>query len=73
MQCDEVLSIFPREIRDLIQSLHLSSEGLQEIRIRAERPVLIRYRNRELVTGRTVSRDQVAEILSYLGSYSLYA
>ena len=73
MQCDEVLSIFPKEIRELVQSLHLSPDGLQEIRIRAGRPILIRYRNRELVTGRTVSRDRTAEILAYLGSYSLYA
>ena len=73
MQCDEVLSIFPKEIRELVQSLHLSPDGMQEIRIRAERPILIRYRNRELVTGRTVSRDRTAEILAYLGNYSLYA
>ena len=73
MQCDEVLSIFPKEIRELVQSLHLSPDGLQEIRIRAGRPILIRYRNRELVTGRTVSRERTAEILAYLGSYSLYA
>ncbi len=73
MQCDEVLSIFPKEIRELVQSFHLSPDGLQEIRIRAGRPILIRYRNRELVTGRTVSRERTAEILAYLGSYSLYA
>ena len=73
MQCGEVLSIFPKEIREIIENLHLSPDGLQEMRLRSGRPVLIRYRNRELVTGRTVSREQVSEILAYLGGYSLYA
>ncbi len=73
MQCDEVLSIFPKELKELVESFHLPPAGLQELRLRAGRPVLIRYENRELMTGRTLSRDKINEILSYLGGYSLYA
>ena len=73
MRSDEILSVFPAEIRKAAEELRLSAGGLQEIRLRAGRPVLIRHGNREIMTGRTVSREQVQETLSCLAHYSLYA
>lgn len=73
MQKEEVLSIFPNLLREILAELQVDMESLQEIRIRAGRPVLAVCRNQEYVSRRIVQVRQVGEILAYLSNYSLYA
>lgn len=73
MRCEEVFSIFPNMLREALTELEVDAEDLQEIRIRAGRPVFMICRNREYISARTVTGAQVGEILAYLGNYSLYA
>lgn len=73
MQCKEVLSIFPNVLREVLEELKTDTDSLQEIRIRAGRPVLIQCKNREYISGRVLEGTQVREILAYLSNYSLYA
>lgn len=73
MQCEEILSIFPGMLREALAELRVNTNNLQEIRIRAGRPVTVLCGNREYISGRVTDGAQVSEILAYLSSYSLYA
>lgn len=73
MRCKEVLSIFPAKMQALIRGLGLSEENLQEIRLRAGRPLLALCAGREYRSGQAVSLDEMQETLAYLSGYSLYA
>lgn len=73
MRYDELFSIFPNAFRNMLEELQMDAEGLQEIRVRTGRPVLAVCHNREYHSGRSVSRAEISELLSYLANYSLYA
>lgn len=73
MRCEEVLSVFPNMLREILAELKVDTEKLREIRIRTGRPVIVLCGDRELVSGRIMEQSQVSEILAYLSNYSLYA
>lgn len=73
MQCEEILAIFPNMLRELLVSMRIDVEKLQEIRIRAGQQMLVLCGNKEYASGQKLSGTQVKEILSYLSNYSLYA
>lgn len=73
MRSEEVVSIFPRQLLEILEEMKIETEQLQEVRIRAERPVIALKNGREAISRRAISQRQVNEILSYLGNYSLYA
>ena len=73
MKCGELRSILPKKLTEMIEEFPLDLGALQEIRIRAERPLLIWCGNREYRSLETVKKAQIGEILAYLSNYSLYA
>lgn len=73
MQCEEVLSIFPHMLREIIRQMDIDPKELQEIRVRTGRPVLVVCGGREKLSRQKTDGQQVGEILAYLGNYSLYA
>lgn len=73
MKCEEIFSVLPGRIRKILSEMDIDGTGLQELRIRSGRPVLAVLREGEKVSGQQISVSEVQEILSYLGSYSLYA
>lgn len=73
MRCEEVLSIFPNMLREMLDSMQIDTDQLQEIRIRAGRQMLVLCGNQEYASGQMLSGMQIKEILSYLSNYSLYA
>ena len=73
MRHDELSSVFPEFLKDIVREAGIDTEHLKEIRIRADRPVLMMYGNREYRSKAVVEREQLKEILAYLSYYSLYA
>lgn len=73
MKYDELASVFPRLLQDILAELQVDTKELQELRIRTERPVLAVCGSREYRSRTTVGREQIQEILAYLSNYSLYA
>lgn len=73
MQCEEMISIFPEALREVFRELHPDVHGLQEIRLRAGRPVVILCGNREYISRQALNGTQVGQVLACLGNYSLYA
>lgn len=79
MKEDRILSVLPRGIRLLLRKEELNLGFLQEIKLRADKPLLIIYRGEELFVGKTrgrpyiVTKEDVREMLDYISNYSLYA
>lgn len=81
----ELLKIFSKNLRQLIDGLQLDFEKLQEIHLRVNRPLLVIYNNREYLINQTgcltgdaneayeVSHREIQETLEYISNYSLYA
>lgn len=81
----ELMKIFARRIRSVLEQLDIDYENLQEIRLRINGPLLIIYEGREyFVTERAkltkrpgealkVDKQDIQETLEYVGNYSLYA
>lgn len=85
MRGEEILLLFPEKYRDGWREVAGHAEHLQEIRLRAGRPVIILVDNREWFVspqGRIVDRqteakkpapEELEEIINHLCRYSLYA
>ena len=73
MKCEELFSIFPGLLLEAVEELALPPGQLQEIRIRANRPLLAVCGNREYRSKRIIKKEELREILAYLSNYSLYA
>ena len=80
-----VLQIFPREIRPLFEKVLWGERRLNEIRLRAEKPILILEGEKEvfltergeptgcLAHARCLREEELEKILQHLCHYSLYA
>lgn len=82
---DEILRLFSLKIRMILSKLPLEYELLQEMRLRAGKPLFIRYNNREYFVEEMgglkqktdkpyiVNECEIREIMEYISNYSLYA
>lgn len=82
---DELIKIFSINIRKLLLKSNLDFQILQEVRLRANGPIIVIYRGAEyfltgdgeLVHEETrayhVDKNEIKEMLDYISSYSLYA
>lgn len=82
---NEIVRIFSLHIRQILEQADLDFERLQEIRLRAERPLMIRYQNQEYFLTETgqkgrsperawwVTKREIQETMEFVGKYSLYA
>lgn len=82
---DELIKIFSKEIRVILEKMQTNFEHVQEIRLRVQAPLLMLYRNSEYYVSPdstlsrnaedayVVSRDELRETMEYISNYSLYA
>lgn len=82
---DELINIFSRNIREILNRMTIDFTEVQEIRLRVGAPLFVVYRNEEYYitpTGTlsregndayTASKTELKETMEYLSSYSLYA
>ena len=82
---NHILQIFPKEIRPLFEKLLLGKKHLNEIRLRADKPILILSGDREyflkeqgeitenLTFARCLKTEELEKIIQHMCHYSLYA
>lgn len=82
---DELINIFSRNIREILNRMTIDFKEVQEIRLRVAAPLLMVYRNEEYYVtlkgtlskekndAYTASKNELRETMEYLSSYSLYA
>ncbi|MCC8163389.1 MAG: stage III sporulation protein AA [Lachnospiraceae bacterium] len=73
MKKRDIFSIFPEMLRQPLVHGGFTQQNLRELRIRAERPLIVKSSGRERILDRRFTGAEVGEILAYLGNYSLYA
>lgn len=73
------MQVLARGVRGVLEKEKLEFDELQEIRIRAGKPLIVVYRGEEWMLPKNqkekyvVSGDEVRETLDYISEYSLYA
>lgn len=84
-KANEILRLFSVNIRDRLKYVLQDVEKLQEIRLRVNKPMIIKYANKEYFvderTGRIsnrcdpyiVNQNELKETMEYVCNYSLYA
>lgn len=74
---NELLSYFPSNVGNLIKDTINKNESildeLQEIRIRCNRPIILKLRNCEIVIEYNVNQNEILAILERLCNNSIYA
>lgn len=85
MKKEEILHMFPSSLRGLFHAAANGAEELQEIRLRAEKPVIVIRRQREyFLTGegqltkeaeaaRKMDAGELEQVLQHICKYSVYA
>ena len=85
MDREDVIRLFPGRLRDILQKASWNPEKLQEIRLRAGKPMILWLAGTEFFLSRegvltkhknlgyVVDVEDVKRTMEYLGEYSLYA
>lgn len=70
---DEVLSYLPEKIREkIIENSINNTEGIEEIRLRLERPIILKYADGEKVIKYSVSTEEIISCLQAICENSIY-
>lgn len=72
MNTKDVFNILPNTITNIIDKAKVT-EGLQELRIKTEKPLLIYSDNLEITTDYIVTKEDIKTILQRISNYSIYA
>jgi stage III sporulation protein AA len=82
---DELINLFSKNIREILNKVALSFDEVQEIRLRVAAPLMLVYKNEEYyLTGSgdtskkledayIISKNELKETMEYMSNYSLYA
>ena len=74
---DEILKYFPNNIYQIFFNLFQENskmiDEIQEIRMRTNRPMLIKMRERDLILQYNISQSEILQILERLCENSIYA
>lgn len=82
---NDLLKIFSLNIRNRIKMLNLNMEHVQEIRLRINKPLIIKYKGDEYIIGENgdiggiinrpfiVLQNEIRETMEYISNFSMYA
>ena len=85
MKREEVIRLFPERIRKILQQADWNPQGLQEIRLRAGKPLILWQDGQEYFVAEQgfltrhreqayiVSQEEIRRTMETVGTYSLYA
>lgn len=74
---EEILRYFPNSIYQSLYNIFAENkrivEEIQEIRLRADRPIILKLRNQSIVTQYDISQTEILQIVERLCENSIYA
>lgn len=85
MKREEIIRLFPEQIRKILEQSDWNPESIQEIRLRAEKPLILWQDGQEFFVAQQgfltkhrqqaylVSQEEIRKTLEFIGMYSLYA
>lgn len=74
MRKEDILGYFPNQIKkEIFEYWNNSKSSLEEIHIRVDKPILLKFNDCEIVTENYINKDVILEILQYVCNNSIYA
>lgn len=85
MKREEIIRLFPEQIRKILEQSDWNPDSIQEIRLRAEKPLILWQDGQEFFVAQQgfltkhrqqaylVSQEEIRKTLEFIGMYSLYA
>lgn len=70
---DTILAVLPDSVKEFMRKNEMKEGKLQEIRIRTQKPIFLKYNGKEYQISYTISEEELHEIIEYITKYSLYA
>lgn len=74
---DEILKYFPAEIFNYLTSIisqnQILKQQLQEIRLRVNKPIILKYRNNDFIIKNKITSENILQILERFCENSIYA
>lgn len=70
---EEVLKLLPLNLAEELREIFINNLAVQEIRIKANKPVIVNLSYKEIILGFVPSIDDLKQILVRISNYSLYA
>ncbi|NOH16801.1 stage III sporulation protein AA [Clostridium cochlearium] len=71
MEKKEILEILPKEIKNQLNAFNF--KNIQEIRIRAEKPIIVKEGSNEVITNYMATLEDISSVVKRMSSYSIYA
>lgn len=70
----EILDLFPKNISNQIfQKTDLDLDTLEEIRLRVQKPIILKFTDKEFVLDYIISQDEILKILQFMCDNSIYS
>ncbi len=70
----EILNYFPRHIAFILEkNIEDKWNSLEEIRIRADKPILLKFQNEEKIIEQKINIETILEIMQYICDNSIYS
>ena len=67
----DILNFLPNKVSNLISSYNLKE--LEEIRIRVNRPVILKFTSKEIVTNYNIKQEEILKTLQFICDNSIYS
>jgi len=68
----EILNILPPNIKSILDNERFN-EGLQEVRLRVNKPLAFQFNNKEIIDGYICTSSDIKSIVQRISNYSIYA
>ena len=72
IETKDIFNILPVNIKNTLKQV-LYSDKLQEIRIRADKPIIVQIGNKEIISEYIASEQDLKMIVQHISNYSVYA
>lgn len=69
----EILEYFSKERKEEILKYWICEKNLEEIHIRVEKPMILKFSDGEIVTNSKIKQEEMLQILQYICNNSIYA
>ena len=71
---EQILKYFPINIKNMIEKeLENKNENLEEIRIRVQKPIVLKFNSSEKIIKYLITQEEILNILQYVCENSIYS
>ena len=69
----KISKFFPEEINLVLNDYLKKNNSIEEIRLRADKPIQIKFNNNEIILNKIISQEEILKTMQYICDNSIYA